>query len=227
MGFRHAFEADHMLAVATLSESARSGEAMKQGITWGIGHTLTLVIIGTSVIYFDFAITEELGLLLEMCVGIMLIILGADLARTIIVSRWHLHTHAHTDGVNHFHLHSHCHEKESSTATHDHKHSTRFPKRALLIGMMHGMAGSSVLILLTLKTIQSSILGLVYIVLFGMGSIISMAVISIAISVPMKLSIGKINWLYGGLRTAIATSTLVMGGYIVYETGFVSGLVTL
>lgn len=227
MGFRHALEADHLLAVATLSESSHSGKAMVQGITWGIGHTTTLAIAGAAVLYFDFVIVDELSLILELFVGIMLIFLGADLARKIIVGRLHVHVHCHSDGVKHLHLHSHRHQKSNETALHDHGHSTQFPVRALLIGMMHGMAGSSVLILLTLKTIQSPALGFVYIILFGVGSIISMAMVSIAISVPMKVSLGKSNWLYGGLRTTIATTTLIMGGYIVYETAFNGGLITL
>jgi sulfite exporter TauE/SafE len=231
MGIRHALEADHILAVATLVESKNSGEAMKQGLVWGIGHTLTLLVLGAVFISFDFLITESASHILELIVGIMLVILGIDLLRKIYNDRIHLHPHKHANGINHLHFHVHPTSGNStnnrSHQSHSHSHIGSFPIRALLIGFMHGLAGSSVLIILTLKTIHSPLTGLIYILLFGLGSIVSMALTSVVIAIPVRQTMKKSQWLYGGFRSAIATFTLIFGMYIVYDSGVASGLLIL
>lgn len=235
MGFRHALEADHILAVATLVESKNSGEAMKQGLVWGIGHTLTLLVFGAVFVSFDFLITESASHILELIVGLMLVILGIDLLRKIYNDRIHLHPHRHADGINHLHFHAHPTSGNSTTNrsnhnhshSHSHSHIGSFPIRALLIGFMHGLAGSSVLIILTLKTIHSPLTGLIYILLFGLGSIASMALTSAVIAIPVRQSMKGSQWLYGGFRSAIATFTLIFGVYIVYDSGVAGGLLIL
>ena len=231
MGIRHALEADHILAVATLVESKNSGEAMKQGLVWGIGHTLTLLVLGAVFISFDFLITESTSHILELIVGIMLVILGIDLLRKIYNDRIHLHPHKHANGINHLHFHAHPTSGNStnnrSHQSHSHSHIGSFPIRALLIGFMHGLAGSSVLIILTLKTIHSPLTGLIYILLLCLGSIVSMALTSAVIAIPVRQTMKKSQWLYGGFRSAIATFTLIFGMYIVYDSGVASGLLIL
>ena len=173
IGVRHAFEADHIAAVASLATKSFSlGQTIKQGIAWGIGHTVTLFIFGSLVLFSNSLIPENLTQWLEFAVGVMLVLLGVDVWRRLIRDRIHFHAHSHDDGHRHFHAHSHKGQQFAGThpENHDHEHADKFPIRALFIGLMHGMAGSTALILLTLKTISLPVWGLVYIALFGVGS---------------------------------------------------------
>ena len=231
MGLRHALEADHVLAVATLVDNNNSSEAMKQGLVWGIGHTVTLLVFGIISLSFSFLLTENTGHILELIVGIMLIVLGGDLLRKIYRDRPHIHVHQHDGGVNHIHFHTHklaeSPLKKHNNQSHIHNHVKVFPVRALLIGVIHGLAGSSVLIILTLNTIQSPLLGITYILVFGLGSIISMALMSLVIAIPVRFSLKNMHWVYGALRGAIATMTLIFGVFIVYQSGVASGILVL
>ena len=158
LGMRHAIEADHVAAVATLTTRTNSiRQGIQQGAAWGLGHTLTLFLFGGIVLFVTNIVPEELVRWVELAVGIMLIALGLDVICRLIRERVHFHTHSHRDGARHFHAHSHKDEKyQDHCATHhEHKHPTGFPIRALLIGLMHGMAGSAALIILALQSISS------------------------------------------------------------------------
>ena len=112
IGMRHALEADHVAAVASLATRSRSiGETVRHGAVWGIGHTLTLFLFGSLVIWMDGVMPEQLARWLELAVGIMLIILGIDVLRRIIQEKIHFHAHRHDNGETHFHAHSHAGEK--------------------------------------------------------------------------------------------------------------------
>jgi hypothetical protein len=124
---------------------------------------------------------------LEGCVGIMLVVLGLDVARRVLRGRVHFHVHEHAGGIRHFHAHSHAaHDQSCRHHQHHHGHTEGFPKRALVIGLMHGLAGSAALILLALRTTDSAGLGLLYMAVFGIGSMIGMALLSAAIAVPFN-----------------------------------------
>jgi len=224
LGLRHALEADHVLAVASLSEAGSSADAIRQGVVWGVGHTTTLLLVGGTILFFDILLTERVGQILEFAVGIMLVILGVDLFRKMVSRRIHLHAHKHADGVNHIHFHAHSPAGHAGAHAHHHVHVGKFPVRALLVGLMHGLAGSSALLLLTLKTVQSPTEGVLYILLFGLGSIISMGLLSVALAIPLRMSLKKVAWLYGGLQGVIATATVLFGVYIIYSIGVVDEL---
>ena len=220
IGMRHAMEADHIAAVASLSTKSNSVKhAIKQGAVWGLGHTITLFIIGTTVLMIDTLVPENIALILEALVGIMLVILGIDVLRRFYIDRVHFHVHKHNNGERHFHAHSHKGEKAHDPSHHVHKHENSFPFRALLVGLMHGLAGSAALILLTLETIPSVATGILYIVLFGFGSIIGMAALSVVIAVPFHYSSKYINWLHHSLQIVIGTATIIIGSLLVYESG--------
>ncbi|MBA3848226.1 MAG: urease accessory protein, partial [Planctomycetes bacterium] len=164
LGMRHALEADHVAAVASLATRSRgSRHAMFQGIAWGLGHTITLFLACSAVLFLDTVVPERLAQGLEAAVGAMLILLGADVIRRMLRDRVHFHTHQHGDGVVHFHAHSHAGESGPHISQHRHGHLRDFPVRALCIGLMHGLAGSAALILLTLTTVASPKLGLLYV----------------------------------------------------------------
>ena len=223
LGMRHAVEADHIAAVASLSSRSNSiWDGVRQGAAWGLGHTLTLFLFGSIVLFVANIVPEQIVRGIEFTVGVMLIILGADVLRHVIRDRIHFHTHSHNHGNGpgtlHFHAHSHKGEKkrEHNAASHQHSHPKGFPVRALLVGLMHGMAGSAALILLTLQTLSSPWLGLVYIAVFGVGSIAGMALFSIVIAIPLRAA-RHMTIIYNGLQTTIGVATITLGIFILVQ----------
>ncbi len=215
IGMRHALEADHLAAVASITSQINSIKAsMKHGAVWGLGHTTTLFLFGSTVIWLDTSMSQQLADNLEIAVGFMLILLGADVIRRLIKQRIHYHPHQHPNQDPHFHAHSHQGEGKHQYSQHQHSH-TPFPYRTLYIGFMHGMAGSAALILLTLGSIDSVALGMIYMLLFGLGSIIGMAVISIIIAIPLKASSQGLTWIHNGLQATIGILTITLGASIV------------
>lgn len=205
VGMRHAFEADHVAAVASLAANSRSlGETLRLGSIWGVGHTLTLFGFGLVALSMDALIPDQLSHALEALVGLMLILLGADLIRRLVGSRGASCLYDATADAGH------VHPLSSAGAA--------FPRRALLVGMMHGMAGSAALIVLALQTVSSVGLGLTYIAVFGVGSIIGMSICAAAISVPLRW-VGGQTALYRGLQAAIAAATVALGVLILWEQG--------
>ena len=153
VGMRHAMEGDHLAAVATLATRSHSlGHTVWQGAVWGLGHTVTLFAVCSMVLFLDAVIPERLALGLEAAVGAMLVLLGLDVIRRLTQERIHFHPHRHQDGTTHMHAHSHQGGGLHDSEHHQHAHPRRFPLRALLVGLVHGMAGSAALILLTLPT---------------------------------------------------------------------------
>ena len=219
-GLQHALEADHLAAVATLV--AREGDtrrAIRQGVFWGLGHSLTLLLFGGVVMVIGVVLSERTLRGLEGAVGVMLVLLGADLLRRMWRDRVHFHSHVHVPAVastaaakvQHFHAHSHLGERAPHDARkHQHEHRP-VPLRALAVGMVHGLAGSAALVVLTLQHVGSPWMGLLYVVLFGLGSVCGMAALSWAVSVPMRLSARHLTrwhrWLGGG----VAACSMALG----------------
>lgn len=210
-GLQHALEADHLAAVATLvAREKDSRRVIRQGVFWGLGHSLTLLLFGGAVMVLGVALSERWVHGLEAAVGAMLVLLGADLLRRMWRERVHFHAHVHTAPAaaprTHFHAHSHLGDKTPHDP-HRHRHEHRpVPLRALLVGMVHGLAGSAALVLFTLQQVGSPWLGLLYVLLFGLGSVCGMAALSWAVSVPMRLSARHLTrwhrWLNGGVALA-------------------------
>jgi hypothetical protein len=234
LGMRHATDADHLAAVATLV-TRRSGwlQTMLQGVTWGVGHTLTLMVFGGVVLVLGQAIPPRLEQALELGVGVMLLLLGADVLRRLAVQRVHFHVHSHGPGQAHVHAHSHARAGTGDAARapagarhaelpHDHAHGV--PWRALAVGTMHGLAGSAALVLLSLESMPSWPLGLAYIAVFGAGSIAGMALLSVAIAVPLRLSARRLGWLHHGMTAGLGAFSCALGAWLVYEIGFVERL---
>jgi len=220
IGMRHALEADHVAAVASLATTTTSlKSAVKHGAVWGMGHTITLLLFGSIVILTDSVMPENLALGLEFVVGIMLLVLGVDVIRRMIRDKVHFHTHQHGNNKQHFHAHKHKNETVHNPKQHQHKHSSKFPRRALFIGLMHGMAGSAALILLTLQTVSSPLTGLMYMLLFGLGSIVGMAALSVVIAIPLRHSAKGLTWLNNGLQGVIGIATIVLGSTLIYDIG--------
>lgn len=211
IGMRHALEADHVAAVATLATRSDSfADTIRQGTVWGIGHTITLVLFGSAVLWMDNLMPQKVAMALESAVGVMLVILGFDVIRRLLRDRVHFHRHRH-GRRSHFHAHSHAGESGHDDSAHSHSHAQAFPLRALLIGLMHGMAGSAALIILTLETMHSPLQGMLYMLLFGLGSMLGMALLSAVIAIPLRHSARGLTWLHNGLQLVIGVATIMIG----------------
>lgn len=221
IGMQHALEADHVAAVASIAARARSARAIvRHGAVWGLGHTLTLAAVGAAVLLAGAAVPDTLAQALEFSVGVMLVVLGAGVLARLVRDRVHFHVHGHRDGVVHMHAHSHAGEgRAHDPRRHDHEHPRRLPLRSLLVGMMHGLAGSAALLLLALASVESTLDGLLYILVFGLGSIAGMVALSALIAVPLAYSARALTWANRGLQAAIGCATVAVGGHMLYEVG--------
>jgi len=222
LGLKHALDADHLAAVSIMASERRSLLSSSLiGVWWGIGHTIALLIAGLLVMLLHLQISPGTEALLEFCVGVMLIVLGANALRKLIRGGIvHMHAHEHE---GHWHLHPHVHQKQLADAPHTH-HGVQAGARPLLIGMVHGMAGSAALTLLVLATISSTAVGLLYIAIFGVGSIGGMAIMSMVFALPSKLNaqrFGKMNFAF---RALAGLASLGLGAFTVYQIGVVNYL---
>jgi len=219
IGMRHALEADHVAAVAVLATRARSvKQALPLGLMWGVGHTLTLFAFGIVILLLGTQMPASLAAVLEGLVGVMLVLLGGDVVRRLIKEKIHFHRHRHSTGTGHFHAHSHAGEKTHDANHHIHEHPSAMPLRALGVGIMHGMAGSAALVLLSLQTVNSISSGILYIVLFGLGSMIGMAVLSAVMVAPMRYAAKSMTWAYSGLTVVLGCFSIGLGAYTVYHS---------
>ncbi|MCP3849200.1 MAG: urease accessory protein [Gammaproteobacteria bacterium] len=219
IGMRHALEADHVAALASLTSNHQSiKDTVKHGAVWGLGHTITLFIFGGLMLLIGSSISDQLVSALEFSVGIMLVVLGFDVLRKLIKKRIHFHHHQH-ENEQHFHAHSHQGEKQQqhSPESHQHEHGKAFPLRALLVGLMHGMAGSAALIVLTLQTVSSTTQGFLYILFFGIGSMLGMASLSFIIAIPLRRSAQGLTWMHNGFQGIIGLATIMIGGMMMFE----------
>lgn len=222
IGLKHATEADHLAAVSTIVAERRSvwSSALIGGF-WGLGHTISLFAAGVFVLLLDFQISEATERNLELGVGIMLTLLGLNVLRKLVQGGMlHFHTHEHGGHV-HAHPHLHEHSQSDEAATH---HNFRFNTRAVLIGMVHGLAGSGALMLLVIPTIDSKLIGMLYVTIFGIGSIGGMMLMSFLVGLPFHLTASKFNVLNRILQAGAGCVSVILGLWIVYEKGFSTGI---
>ena len=192
-------------------------DIVRHGLTWGLGHTLTLFAFAGAAILLGRAIPETIARPIETAVGVMLIGLGAHVLWRLWRDRVHFHKHGHGDGTVHFHAHSHAGETTPHVrAAHAHEHGFRW--RTLLVGLMHGMAGSAALLVLTVSQASNPVVGLGYVALFGIGSIIGMGALSTVIAVPLAVSARWLTWANRGLQGAVGLVTIAIGLTTVVET---------
>ena len=238
LGMRHATDADHVVAVTTIVSRERSvRSAALIGVLWGLGHTLTIFLVGSLIILFGVVIPPRLGLTMELSVGLMLILLGvlnlSGMMRWITLNfgAGANHTHSH-DGVTHAHT-SRNNTADSESAPALGWLDQTFGRlglyqsiRPLAIGVVHGLAGSAAVALLVLTTIRVSSLAIAYLLVFGLGTVAGMMLITAAIAVPFTLSDKRFSRMNHVLATASGVISLIFGLVIVYQMGFVHGLFT-
>jgi high-affinity nickel permease len=220
LGMQHALEADHIAAVSSIAARRTSiGEIVRLGLTWGLGHTITLFLFAGAAILLGHAIPEHLARPLDTAVGIMLVALGSNVLWRMWHDQVHFHQHSHIDGTVHLHLHGHAGEALPHTRdVHSHEHGFRW--RSLLVGLMHGMAGSAALLVLAVSQAGNPLFGLIYVLLFGLGSMIGMGALSAVIAFPLAMSARYLVWANRGLQVVVGIVTIAIGATTIYETLF-------
>jgi sulfite exporter TauE/SafE len=208
LGIKHAFDADHLAAVTTMLTNQKNPlKAALIGMYWGAGHTLTLFIVGIIVLLFRITIPNSVVANIEIVVGIMLVILGIGAIRRK-VSLPHEHPHTHADLI-----HTHVHLDD----THPHlSKSGRFGK-SFIIGAVHGLAGSGALMILVLSLVKNIFEGVVYILIFGIGSVLGMTFMSLVIGIPFVTSMQKFNQAEKFLNIITGGISIIIGSTIIWE----------
>jgi hypothetical protein len=221
-GLKHATEVDHVVAVSNIvSEQRKLWRAALVGGLWGVGHTASLIVVGALVLGLRVAIPEGVASGLEFCVALMIIGLGvATFARSLRAHRAQVHLHRHRhDGHGHAHIHFHEAGTEHAAEAASHSHAvTRIGVKPFVVGAVHGLAGSAALTLLVLAQIPSPLVGLLYLAVFGLGSIAGMLLMSGLVGLPFVLTARKLSGLHHGLQTAAGALSICFGVWYAYET---------
>lgn len=245
LGMRHATDPDHVIAVTTI---VSRGPSLKQagviGAAWGLGHTLTILAVGAMMILFRIMLPPRLGLSMELAVGVMLIVLGlrnmgplfgyaairksTDAVKSGNKSEFHQHgdcVHAH--GA---HGHSHAHDPARTRLGVFDRLFGRIGLyqivRPLLVGIVHGLAGSAAIALLVLSTIQTFRWAVAYLVVFGVGTIIGMMLITLTIASTFSFGQARFAGLQRHFGLVSGVVSVAFGLFIAYQIGFVNGLFT-
>ena len=248
LGMRHATDPDHVIAVTTIVARHRNlKHAALIGAFWGVGHTLTILVVGGAIILFSWVIPARVGLSMELSVGLMLILLG--LMNLSGILQWVTNTVAPQSGLQGT-IHSHAHSHGDYVHTHPHGHDpdehSHQPEqtplnwldrhfggigvyqiaRPLVVGIVHGLAGSAAVALLVLTTIKDPSWAIAYLLVFGVGTIAGMMLITAGIALPYAFRSKQSKRLNGGLRIASGMISLGFGLFLAYQAGIVNGLFT-
>ncbi|MGB7922573.1 MAG: hypothetical protein WCF57_04955 [Pyrinomonadaceae bacterium] len=222
-GLKHATEVDHVVAVSTIvSEHRNILRSALVGGLWGVGHTASLIVVGMIVLALRIAIPEGVSNWLEFGVALMIIGLGVSALVRALRRRADVHIHQHShDQVSHVHIHFHEHwTAHSAEKIEPHPHAiSRIGLKPLLVGAMHGLAGSAALTLLVLTQVESTALGLLYLAVFGIGSILGMLLMSGLIGLPFALSARRLSGVNYGLQTVAGALSIAFGLWYAYHVG--------
>ena len=216
---QHALEADHLAAVAALNDKRSSRRALVlRGSVWGVGHTITLLTICGALLLLGESISVRTEALLEFAVGAMIILLGGNVLYKVWRDRPHVHVHDHDNGAPHIHIHTHSDERVAhDDSPHKHSHHKLGLGRALLVGMMHGAAGSAALLVLAVAADSIGQAG-AYVIAFGTGSIIGMATLSFIVSFPMRKLESCANWINKSAFVSIGCAAIIIGGNLISQS---------
>ena len=208
LGLGHSLDPDHVVAVSTLlCNSSSLRKSIVSATAWGAGHSIMLFIVGLLVLTLRVAIPESVVSLFESAAGILLVILGLFVVKPIIVERIHSHGHANHDES---HTHSDSHVAESVKGpTHLHK--------SAFTGGLQGLGGSAALMLVTLTTVSSVELGLVFILVFGVGMILGMIGVACLFSSLLSYTASHLEKVYVAIKAATGLASIVFGVFIIAQ----------
>ena len=241
LGMRHATDPDHVIAVSTIVTREHSVKRSALiGAFWGLGHTVTILAVGGAIILFRITLPPRVGLSMELAVGVMLIFLGLKnigglftwsaapaQAGDIVAERPHYHSHG--DFV-HVHHHGHSHDpQQNPVATLDRwfkRYGAYQLIRPLIVGIVHGLAGSAAVALLVLSTISNVRWAIAYLGIFGVGTIMGMMLITLTIGSTFAYGQKRFVRIGRHFATAAGVISLVFGIFIAYQIGIVNGLFT-
>jgi sulfite exporter TauE/SafE len=238
LGMRHATDPDHVIAVTTIVSRQRSiGRAALIGASWGLGHTITIFGVGTAIILFNVVIPTRLGLSMELSVSVMLIVLGVWNLVSFLraapgvsagsVSLAHSHSHAHGGWV-HSHPHAHVPNEEWPAALNERSVRAGFYQffRPLMVGIVHGLAGSAAVALLILATIRNPTWAIIYLLIFGIGTIAGMMVITMSIASTFRFVGNRFAKFNQRLAMVSGLVSVAFGVFLAYQICFVQGLLS-
>ncbi|HVO26990.1 MAG TPA: urease accessory protein UreH [Candidatus Margulisiibacteriota bacterium] len=216
LGLKHALDADHLVAISTIVGRERSvWRSSLVGTVWGLGHTASLFMAAVAVIVLRVSISPAMAQSMEFCVGVMLMILGADLVRRLLRGEIQLHSHTHEhDGESHAHLHLHAY-----ATVDDHLHHT-VGRRPFFVGVVHGLAGSAALTLFVLSTIESAWMAILYVLVFGAGTVAGMFIMSTLIGLPFALASRRLSGAVQCLQLAIGVGSFAFGIFYAGQVAF-------
>jgi ABC-type nickel/cobalt efflux system permease component RcnA len=246
LGMRHATDPDHVIAVTTIvSQQRKTGRAALIGAFWGLGHTVTILIVGSAIILFNLVIPARLGLAMELAVGFMLITLGvwnvasfmgsvpqpglpADSSHPLI----HSHPHSHGDVV---HTHAHAHTGKTHAHPIGGESVRRLDQllgrlslyqfiRPLAVGIVHGLAGSAAVALLILASIRDSHWAIAYLLVFGVGTIAGMMLVTMGIASTFRVVGNRFETFSRLLALVTGVLSVVFGMAVAYQICVVQGL---
>ena len=196
LGLRHAADPDHVVAVTAIAaRTRRLMPAMMLGIVWGLGHTLTLFLVGAGIILFNWIVPPRLGLAMEFCVALALVVVGLLNLSQRPQGRFELAGPGRPPA-----------------------------RRAFVVGLIHGLAGSAAVALLVLATVRDPRWACGYLLVFGLGTLLGMALITTGFALPVASAARQ----WGGAASMIRLSTgilsLTFGLWLVYQIGWHDGL---
>jgi ABC-type nickel/cobalt efflux system permease component RcnA len=246
LGMRHATDPDHVIAVTTIvSRQRSSGKAALVGAFWGLGHSLTIFAVGCAIILFNLVIPPRIGLTMELSVGLMLILLGGwnlkSFFRAVPVPESstpplaaHVHSHAHTHG-DYIHDHPHGHAPESHPHPPERTPLARLDRefgrltlyqfvRPLVVGIVHGLAGSAAVTLLILATIRNPGWAITYLLVFGIGTIAGMMLITMSLASTFRYFGDRFENLAQRFSLAAGLVSVTFGLFLAYQICIVQGL---
>ena len=189
LGLRHATDADHLAAIGTISGDGRSASrAALIGASWGIGHSLSVLLVGGALVIMRLPMPVRVALALEFLVALMLIGLGV---RAVLAKR---------------------------------RAQTVSASRPLLIGVMHGLAGSAVLAFLVISSTTSAVSAAVYLVCFCMGTIAGMGIFTALLTLPVRASVRHGGRIERFVRLAAGVASIAIGLSLAHRVGIEDGL---